>query len=272
MSAKTIRTALGLLQDDPDNEQAWSDLRSSLGVSGRAEKSPSNSEMSREDLSKLVSSARRAHEMRREYDEVARLLEMEVVLAKGNANEGDLLQELARVLDEELMDDARAVLAFEQYLKLVPGDTKAEEAVERSDARRSKWSELVKRYVEEAKKAGEGSFRSSLLVSAAETAYRYGRPALEGEKGKKKQLAALQPKVIVALGKFAAQWLTGKPDAAISALRGKWHRYQGIPVMPTYHPAYLLRTPSAKRVVWEDLQQVMAELHGKVGAHAPASD
>jgi DNA polymerase len=88
----------------------------------------------------------------------------------------------------------------------------------------------------------------------------------------KKQLASLQPKVIVALGKFAAQWLTGKPDAAISALRGKWHRYQGIPVMPTYHPAYLLRTPSAKRVVWEDLQQVMAELHGKVGAHAPASD
>ncbi len=88
----------------------------------------------------------------------------------------------------------------------------------------------------------------------------------------KKQLAALAPKVLVALGKFAAQWLTGKPDAAISALRGRWHRYQGIPVMPTYHPAYLLRTPSAKRVVWEDLQQVMAELSGKVAAHGHAPD
>jgi DNA polymerase len=76
----------------------------------------------------------------------------------------------------------------------------------------------------------------------------------------KAQLAALSPRVIVALGKFAAQWLCGKPDAAISALRGRWHSYQGIKVMPTYHPAYLLRTPSAKRTVWEDLQLVMAEL------------
>ena len=88
----------------------------------------------------------------------------------------------------------------------------------------------------------------------------------------KKQLAALRPKVIVALGKFAAQWLTGRPEAAISALRGKWHRYEGIPVMPTYHPAYLLRTPGQKRVVWEDLQLVMAELRGKVRSDAPASD
>src|SRR5262245_24573374 len=79
----------------------------------------------------------------------------------------------------------------------------------------------------------------------------------------KKQLAALSPKVIVALGKFAAAWLVGKPDAAISALRGRFHTYEGIKVMPTYHPAYLLRTPSAKRVVWEDLQLVMAELGKK---------
>jgi uracil-DNA glycosylase family 4 len=76
----------------------------------------------------------------------------------------------------------------------------------------------------------------------------------------KKQLAALRPRVIVALGKFAAAWLVGKPDAAISSLRGRFHSYEGIKVMPTYHPAYLLRTPSAKRVVWEDLQLVMAEL------------
>jgi DNA polymerase len=79
----------------------------------------------------------------------------------------------------------------------------------------------------------------------------------------KKQLGALRPRVIVALGKFAAQWLTGRPEAAISALRGKWFRYEGIPVMPTYHPAYLLRTPSQKRVVWEDLQLVMVALGGR---------
>ena len=75
-----------------------------------------------------------------------------------------------------------------------------------------------------------------------------------------KQLAAIKPRMIVALGKFAAQCLLRKPDAPISALRGRFHTYQGIQVMPTYHPAYLLRTPSAKRVVWEDLQLVMREL------------
>jgi uracil-DNA glycosylase len=83
-----------------------------------------------------------------------------------------------------------------------------------------------------------------------------------------KQLAALKPKIIVALGKFAAQWLTAKPTTAISALRGKLHEYRGIPVMPTYHPAYLLRTPAQKRVVWEDLQAVMAELE-KAGVKPP---
>jgi uracil-DNA glycosylase len=75
-----------------------------------------------------------------------------------------------------------------------------------------------------------------------------------------KQLAAIRPRMIVALGKFAAQCLLGKPDTPISALRGKFHAYQGIPLMPTYHPAYLLRQPSAKRQVWDDLQLVMAEL------------
>ncbi len=193
MSAKTIRTALGLLQDDPDNEQAWLDFRSALRLT--SDKPAADSGMSHEELTKLLLSARRAHEMRREHDAVARLLEMEVVLAKGQPNEADLTGELARVLDEELLDDARAVLAYEQYLKLRPGDAKAEDALERSDARTTKWPELVKRYVQEAKAAGEGSFRSSLLVSAAETAFRYGRPALGSEK-KKKQLASLIEQII----------------------------------------------------------------------------
>ena len=76
----------------------------------------------------------------------------------------------------------------------------------------------------------------------------------------KKQLAAIRPRVLVALGKFAGQWLCNKPGAPISSFRGKLHAYEGIPVMPTYHPAFLLRSPSQKRVVWEDLQLVMKEL------------
>lgn len=83
------------------------------------------------------------------------------------------------------------------------------------------------------------------------------------------QLAALRPRIIVALGKFAAQCLLRKPDTPISALRGRFHEYQGIQVMPTYHPAYLLRTPTAKRVVWEDLQLVMQAL-GRLGITPPA--
>ena len=75
----------------------------------------------------------------------------------------------------------------------------------------------------------------------------------------KRQLAAIRPRMIVTLGKFAAQCLL-RSDAPISRLRGGWHSYEGIPLMPTYHPAFLLRTPSAKREVWSDLQQVMAEL------------
>jgi uracil-DNA glycosylase len=75
----------------------------------------------------------------------------------------------------------------------------------------------------------------------------------------KRQLAALRPRVIVALGKFAAQALC-KTDAPISRLRGSFHSYEGIPLMPTFHPAFLLRTPEAKRQVWSDLQAVLATL------------
>lgn len=83
-----------------------------------------------------------------------------------------------------------------------------------------------------------------------------------------RQLEALRPRVIVALGKFAAQWLSGRRDAPISALRGKFHDWRGVKVMATYHPAFLLRSPSQKRVVWEDLQLVMQELE-RLGVNPP---
>jgi DNA polymerase len=71
------------------------------------------------------------------------------------------------------------------------------------------------------------------------------------------QLELLQPKAIVALGAAALQGLTGVTEG-ISRVRGKWKLYKGrIPVMPTFHPAYVLRQPAAKREVWADLQEVM---------------
>jgi uracil-DNA glycosylase family 4 len=75
----------------------------------------------------------------------------------------------------------------------------------------------------------------------------------------RRQVELIQPKVIVTLGKFALQSLTGK-TFSISAIRGQWLEHEGVKVMPTYHPAYLLRTPSAKKDVWADMKQVMGEL------------
>jgi DNA polymerase len=72
------------------------------------------------------------------------------------------------------------------------------------------------------------------------------------------QLHAVAPKVIVALGRCAAQAL-GVAEVT-GPWRGRWGAFEGIPVLPTYHPAFLLRTPDQKRTVWEDLQQVMARL------------
>jgi DNA polymerase len=76
------------------------------------------------------------------------------------------------------------------------------------------------------------------------------------------QVELCKPKYIVALGATATQGLLGTTEG-IMKLRGKWKLYRGIPVMPTYHPAYLLRTPTAKKEVWADLQEVMARLGKK---------
>ncbi|MFO7861856.1 MAG: uracil-DNA glycosylase [Desulfosalsimonas sp.] len=75
----------------------------------------------------------------------------------------------------------------------------------------------------------------------------------------KRQIRAVSPKIICALGGFAAQNLLGT-DEPISRLRGRFHDYEGIAVMPTHEPAYLLVHPKAKRAVWEDMKQVMARL------------
>ena len=74
----------------------------------------------------------------------------------------------------------------------------------------------------------------------------------------RRQLEVIQPKIICALGRFAAQTLL-KTSIPISALRGSFHEYHGIKLMPTYHPAYLLRHPEDKRLVWQDLQLVQRE-------------
>ena len=74
-----------------------------------------------------------------------------------------------------------------------------------------------------------------------------------------KQLELIKPRVIVALGKFAVQTLL-QDTTPITRLRGKWQSYCGIKLMPTLHPAYLLRNPKEKRLVWEDIKAVLREI------------
>jgi uracil-DNA glycosylase family 4 len=71
-----------------------------------------------------------------------------------------------------------------------------------------------------------------------------------------RQIDLVRPRAIVALGTFAVQALL-KVKTPISRLRGNWHELRGIKLMPTFHPAYLLRSPGEKRVVWHDIQEVM---------------
>jgi len=70
-----------------------------------------------------------------------------------------------------------------------------------------------------------------------------------------KQIEIISPKVICCLGKFASQTLL-MSDESITRLRGRFHNYEGIKVMPTFHPAYLLRNPQEKRLVWEDMKRI----------------
>ncbi|MFQ5666035.1 MAG: uracil-DNA glycosylase family protein [Candidatus Binatia bacterium] len=74
-----------------------------------------------------------------------------------------------------------------------------------------------------------------------------------------RQIEIVRPRVVVALGTFAAQTLLGL-RTPISRLRGHWYDWQGVKLMPTLHPAYLLRNPSDKKLVWEDVKLVLREL------------
>lgn len=81
-----------------------------------------------------------------------------------------------------------------------------------------------------------------------------------------RQIELVAPEAIVALGNFAARFLLGTEEG-IMRLRGRWGSYQGIPVMPTFHPSFLLRSPEKKKEAWSDLLEVMK----KVGLPPPTA-
>jgi DNA polymerase len=75
-----------------------------------------------------------------------------------------------------------------------------------------------------------------------------------------KQIEIIEPKVIMSLGRIAAQTLTGNPKARITTIRGNFFDYKGIPLMPTFHPAYLIRNPKEKWLTWNDAQKVVEHI------------
>jgi DNA polymerase len=74
-----------------------------------------------------------------------------------------------------------------------------------------------------------------------------------------RQIELIQPKVIVALGATALRALLDV-QLGITKMRGHWYTFREIPIMPTFHPAYLLRNPPAKKEVWDDMQAVVKKL------------
>jgi tetratricopeptide (TPR) repeat protein len=203
MSESTIRTALGVLQDEPDNERAWQDLGADVRKAGA-------------DALNLLGAARAAHEMRREYEAVSRLLELEVEVATGD-RQIELIRELARLRDDILLEDAAALASYRQLLELRPDDADAKDGIERSEVKRSKWKDLAQKYFVEAKSANDPSFKSSLLVSAAEIAYRYARPELEAREAKKKEEEEAVPKSQRGKGKKKKKGGNG-PESAQSVV------------------------------------------------------
>jgi DNA polymerase len=74
-----------------------------------------------------------------------------------------------------------------------------------------------------------------------------------------RQIDSIRPRVICALGATAAETILGSRES-MGRLRGRWHQFRGIPVMVTYHPAFLLRDPSRKAETWADLKLILAQL------------
>lgn len=80
----------------------------------------------------------------------------------------------------------------------------------------------------------------------------------------RRQIELVRPEVIVLLGATAWKAMFGPQEHGLNRVRGKWLEWEGIPVMPTWHPVYLLRQPSAKRETWKDIQEVMLRLGGRL--------
>ncbi len=172
MAPLTVSNYLGLLQEDPDNQQAVDGLRTAI----------SNGESPGESPVRLLEMARMQHEQRGELRAAAWLIELEAPLISDDPDlEAALFKELGRIRHEELLDDEGAKGAYLRALALRPNDHEVQEAIEQVDQAASNWKEIARRFVEEADDASDASLKTSLLTRAAALIWQYKKRGRDKE-------------------------------------------------------------------------------------------
>lgn len=170
-SAKTVRYALGLLQDEPENRDAISDLYRALGFLDESAPIPPTEQP--EETLRLLESARRGHERRRELEAAYRLLRVETSL---RPDRSQALSDLIRFAEFELLDDREVVRVADAVLATDPQNAAAAGARARADERSATWSHTAASLVAEATKVDDESLRAALYARAADLVFRYARP------------------------------------------------------------------------------------------------
>ncbi|MDB4977809.1 MAG: domain protein putative component of TonB system, partial [Myxococcaceae bacterium] len=179
MAELTVANYLAALQDDPWDQSAIHGLNDALR-SGDAKRTG-------DDPVRLLELARRNHEVRGESLAAAKLMAVEVSLLATDPDFAAVLwRELGRVRRDDLMDDEGAREAYEQALKLRPGDEEVERALEQLAQVGNRWQEISRHFVEQAEEASDPTLRTSLLLRAASILWQHNK-----KKGKNKEVDRL---------------------------------------------------------------------------------
>lgn len=171
MDSQTIRTELGKLQGEPDSEASWQALASAAEARG--------GDLADDEFLHLVSAARQRHAARGEWQAVDRLLSIASKTAEGLPEELEILRERARVLQAELFADESAAAVWQRILEILPDDADARAAVDEIASKRGRAAELAQRYLDEAQNATDDTYKSSMLMHAAEMDVRFGGEGAE---------------------------------------------------------------------------------------------
>ena len=165
MDSQTIRTVLGKLQGEPDTDASWKELKSAVAAPG--------GDLSADELQRLLAAARERHAARGEWEAVARLLDVAVEAADGTSVVVPLLREQGDVLRDRLYDDEAAAVSYIRLVELDPNDREASTRVDELEAKRGKAAELAQKYLDELGGETDDTYRSAMLMHAAEMEVRF---------------------------------------------------------------------------------------------------